>query len=69
MNVYIGTGIVVLVQLLTAAFIYGRFTQKVADHDKRFEEVGARFRQDEQTLEKHHSEIGVVYGRMGLRRQ
>ena len=60
-HVYIGAGITVLAQLLTAAFIYGRFTQKVESHSQCL-------KQHEQMLDQHQGEIGVLYGHAGLQR-
>lgn len=41
----VGAGAVVLINLLTAAFVYGKLTEKVASHERRIRSLeGAVFK-------------------------
>ena len=50
---WIALVITIVVQLLVAAFVYGKLTAKVAEHDQRHNSHDTRFRElgDEQALQ------------------
>lgn len=52
---HLDTLIVVLLNILTAAFVYGRLTERVKSHDKQIDVL-------EKTTGRHEGEIGELYG-------
>jgi hypothetical protein len=60
--VKIETIITILVNLLTAAFVYGRLTERVKSHGKKIEVL-------ESSNIRHEGEIGELYGIAGANRK
>jgi hypothetical protein len=67
-HVYIAAGISIAFQLAASLILHGRLIQKVEDQGKRQDGQESRLKELDTTVDQHHGEIGVVYGRLGLRR-
>ena len=53
--------VTIIIQLLTAAFVYGRLTERVKSH-------GTRITKTEDLATRHEGEIGELFGHAGIHR-
>ncbi|MFP5276962.1 MAG: hypothetical protein ACLGPM_07595 [Acidobacteriota bacterium] len=64
----LGTWATFFATIAVGAFVYGRLTEKVNVHDRRFMEVGGRLDGHSRTIQKHGEDIAGIKAHLNLDR-
>jgi len=62
------TLIILAAHLLTAAFVYGRLTEKVRGHGQRINKAEENQEKIQTAVTRHEGEIGELFGHAGIHR-